>query len=387
MSASVDPQYGSYCSAPWNTMIANLTGTSMATPLLAGHAILIRQYFTDGFYPLGVQEEAFAFNPSASLLKAMLINGGVEMLGFKASGDNFCTMDSQRLEKRPNYVQGFGRTQLDQILCIQDVVNNSFLFIPSFESANEEAFFDRSISYEEEHQYAFCAFPGNREIRITLVWTDYPSDENAAFNLVNDLDLKVNYNGTEIYGNTQSSLLQESADFVKQAKNVEMKSDTDSLNPVESVYLNPPVQGMTTILVSVLGEIVPFGPQFYSLVLTGSLAEGICKPNMSMARPKQLQGKLYNDTDLITPAPPAIPAAKSYVVPILSFSLILVASFGLGCFFWNKERKQLSLSKLSLTAVRPPSAIVQELPELSMTATVDHVGPSFEDNAFGVTNH
>lgn len=48
-------------------------GTSMATPLAAGSAALVRQYFTDGFYPSGSKTSADAFLPSAPLLKAVMM--------------------------------------------------------------------------------------------------------------------------------------------------------------------------------------------------------------------------------------------------------------------------------------------------------------------------
>ena len=39
----------------------------------SGHATLVRQYFTEGFYPSGRARVADRFNPSGALLKAMMI--------------------------------------------------------------------------------------------------------------------------------------------------------------------------------------------------------------------------------------------------------------------------------------------------------------------------
>ena len=50
----------------------------MATPIVAGSLSLIRQYFTDGWYPSGAPQAASAFLPSAPLLKAVLL--GAERL-------------------------------------------------------------------------------------------------------------------------------------------------------------------------------------------------------------------------------------------------------------------------------------------------------------------
>lgn len=56
--------------------LLSLQGTSMATPLTAGHAALVRQYFEEGYYPTGVKGEGKSItNPSAALIKAILMNG------------------------------------------------------------------------------------------------------------------------------------------------------------------------------------------------------------------------------------------------------------------------------------------------------------------------
>src|SRR5205085_8423383 len=45
-------------------------GTSFASPSVAAAAALIRQYYTDGFYPTGVATPPNSFVPSAALMKA-----------------------------------------------------------------------------------------------------------------------------------------------------------------------------------------------------------------------------------------------------------------------------------------------------------------------------
>src|SRR5690606_5300370 len=46
------------------------SGTSMATPAIAGAAMLARQYYTDGYYPSGFPNPIDAFTPSGALVKA-----------------------------------------------------------------------------------------------------------------------------------------------------------------------------------------------------------------------------------------------------------------------------------------------------------------------------
>ena len=53
--------------------VAALQGTSMATPLAAGSAALVRQYFLEGFYPSGAATPAAAFAPSGVLVKAVML--------------------------------------------------------------------------------------------------------------------------------------------------------------------------------------------------------------------------------------------------------------------------------------------------------------------------
>jgi hypothetical protein len=82
-------------------------GTSMATPIVAGNALLIRQYFTDGFYPVGRPVEANKFEPSGPLIKAVLLGGAVDMVGNTVEGLPLDPMGSR---------QGYGRVNLTNSL-------------------------------------------------------------------------------------------------------------------------------------------------------------------------------------------------------------------------------------------------------------------------------
>lgn len=58
--------------------IVHAMGTSSSTPIVAGAAVLIRQYFKEGFYPRGVKNDpaGIAFEPMGALIKAILVNSG-----------------------------------------------------------------------------------------------------------------------------------------------------------------------------------------------------------------------------------------------------------------------------------------------------------------------
>jgi hypothetical protein len=57
----------------------------MSTPLVAGTAALIREYFIKGYAPGGIQDSSYSFIPSAALVKALLINSGQQIQYITAS--------------------------------------------------------------------------------------------------------------------------------------------------------------------------------------------------------------------------------------------------------------------------------------------------------------
>ena len=54
----------------------------MSTPLIAGAAALVRQYFLSGFYPGGSSAPANQYAPSGAAVKAVLLGGAAGMDGF-----------------------------------------------------------------------------------------------------------------------------------------------------------------------------------------------------------------------------------------------------------------------------------------------------------------
>lgn len=56
-----------------------MRGTSMATPIVAGGLLLIRQYFTEGWYPSGAANSSRSYTPSGPLMKAVLLGDSLPM--------------------------------------------------------------------------------------------------------------------------------------------------------------------------------------------------------------------------------------------------------------------------------------------------------------------
>jgi len=119
VSARSDGVPGSYeCRKGAQHALTAMSGTSMACPLTAGSATLVRQYLMenihcqlDGYITTCEYHPAPTSpltSPSAALLKAALILGTVPLTGFIGTES-----DGHRLAAGvPNYEQGFGRVNL-----------------------------------------------------------------------------------------------------------------------------------------------------------------------------------------------------------------------------------------------------------------------------------
>jgi serine protease AprX len=136
-------------------------GTSMATPLVAGAAALVRQRLTDQ----GHLEDGR--RPSAALLKALLVNGAVAMPG-QYPGE---------VPEGPNPVSGFGRIDVTRAVGLAD--RSRFADAP-----------DDAVATGEIRRYRLEAADPGAPLKLTLVWTDAPSLEGLG-GLVNELYLQL----------------------------------------------------------------------------------------------------------------------------------------------------------------------------------------------------
>ncbi|HEV8484840.1 MAG TPA: S8 family serine peptidase [Blastocatellia bacterium] len=186
------------------------SGTSHSTPAVAGAAALTRQFFLN----LGEQ-------PSAALVKALLLNTTTYMTGALASGD------------LPQKRQGWGLLDLGRAF-----------------DTTPKVFINQSQTFTDSGQE--FVFTGEvkdptRPFRVTLAWTDAPGF-SAFAPWVNDLDLEVTINGQTYRGNN----------FKGQQSQPEGEPDTR--NNVEGVWLPAGTVGTFVLRVratNIAGDGVP----------------------------------------------------------------------------------------------------------------------------------
>jgi hypothetical protein len=202
-------------------------GTSMATPLTSGAAALARQWLTTTG---GIAD------PSAALLKALLINGARDM-----TPGQYGTGAYQEITARPDNAQGFGHVDLYNTL---QPATNQFL----------DLFDTNSLSTGQTNTYTYSVSAGStNKFILTLAYADYWATAGSGKKLINDLDLTViKPGGVTNYANGRTS--------------------KDATNNVEFIELAADEAGTYTVVVS--ARTVPSGgSQPYALVVRGPAEE------------------------------------------------------------------------------------------------------------------
>jgi hypothetical protein len=215
------------------------TGTSMASPAIAGLGLLVRQYFTDGYYPSGSASGGDAFTPTAALIRATLINGAQDMTGVAGY---------------PSNREGWGRAMGDaslyfpgdtRTMIVKDVRNSS----------------PGALETGAGMEFEFNVTGSTEQLRVTMCFTDKEGGVSASFAPVNDLDLDVTSPGGTIYkGNVFTGGSSSSG------------GTADAINNLEQVHLNSPETGVWTARVNA-AAVNSAEDQGFALVITGEVNE------------------------------------------------------------------------------------------------------------------
>ena len=225
---------------PCGTGPRSACATSYATPHAAAATALIRQYFTEGFYPTGTAQPHHAFVPSGALLKSVLIASASNMTGIAGY---------------PSNQEGWGLIQLNNTLFFPGSANN----LRVWDTRNAHGLLTGDVV---EHPVDVSS--STQPLKVVLVWTDPPGASGSATPVVNDLDLEVvSPDGTQtfrgnVFGNAGFSATGGSADTV---------------NNVEVVLVNNPAVGQWTVRVRGTAVNVGNPGQGYALGVTGDLPE------------------------------------------------------------------------------------------------------------------
>jgi len=206
---------------PYNAYYKYMGGTSMSNPLTAGGAAVVKDYYN----------KARGINASAALVKATIINSAVDLADENNDGANDNDFPI------PNNHEGWGLVNLDAATdgTIQYVDEGTGL----------------STGGSQNFQVSTTSGP----LKVSLVWTDYPSTDTATINLVNDLDLTVSGPSGTFRGNVFAGGWSTAG------------GTADRRNNVENIYIQTPAAGTYTVTINAFN--VPNGPQKFALVLDG----------------------------------------------------------------------------------------------------------------------
>jgi serine protease AprX len=212
---------------PYSSTYKYTGGTSMANPLAAGAAVIVRDFY----------EKEYAHNASAALTKATLINSAVDLLDENNDGSN------DNHFPIPNVHEGWGRIDLVNATDGSQIYDDN----------------TAGLSTGAVLTYTYHIASSTSPLKVSLVWSDYPSTAAAAQNLVNNLDLQVSgTGGVPVYlGNVFSGGWSQTG------------GSADNVNNVENVFVQSPPAGVWTVTITAAN--VPFGPQPFALVVDADL--------------------------------------------------------------------------------------------------------------------
>jgi uncharacterized membrane protein/subtilisin family serine protease len=222
-------------------------GTSMSAPVVSGSAALVMDYL--------ISKEGQT-EPSPAVVKSILI----------ASADHLGT------SQWPSREQGWGLVNVSR--AIVETRDNNMEFVDQT---------TKFYSVGESQSYRYDVQPGT-PLRVSLVWTDLPSEVYSGKMLINDLDLEVESPSGQVFkgnvfGGGQSIV----------------GGTADDTNNVEMVYIETPELGEweVTVRSSQLPPVWGGGVQDYAVSVVGNVNKkfvDIAAQNLSVRATDSAEG-------------------------------------------------------------------------------------------------
>ena len=230
LSSSVGP-YDTW--GPYNAYYRYMGGTSMACPLVAGSAALVRQWLV---------ENRKITNPDGATIKAVLLAGAKSLTPGQYGTGQYREIPASY----PNNVEGWGQVNLGN----------------SVQNAKGLLIYDAQVITANETQTFKVKATAGNQLNIVMAYTDAPASLSATKQLVNDLDLLVTApSGTTYYPNSRTS-----ADRINNVEGVRIPSvSVESGTYTITVKGYNITQGMATTLTGGKSN-----AQRYSLVVNGA---------------------------------------------------------------------------------------------------------------------
>ncbi|MEU7858307.1 S8 family serine peptidase [Nonomuraea sp. NPDC049141] len=234
------PSTGLYC----DTAVQARCHTSFATPNVSAAAALVRQYFTQGWYPKGRPVDGNRIpSPSGALIRAVLLNATVDMSGHPGY---------------PTDTEGWGLIQLDRTLFF-DGAGASTRSMVAIDIPSRAG-----LRMAENRTYRFFVHDAHEPLKITFVWANRPPSENQTTPTVQTIRFEVEDPAGNLYAGNDFDV---PSGFSRQRK-TSPPVPPDITNNVQMVVLPSPVIGTWMIR---LRPFLNLDTQGYALVISGGV--------------------------------------------------------------------------------------------------------------------